>query len=447
MWLKKFFEAKVFAEILKIALPLILSNILQQLYNTTDAIIVGRGVGDNALSAVGASSYVILILTYIFIGLTVGASIHISHAFGAGDQVRITRLLHTAMGIALVSGLILTVVGVFGAGYFLRLNGVPAEVYPLSLEYLRIYFIGITFSMLYNMGSAILRGIGNTKISFYCLIVSTTINILLDILFVFRFGWGIQSVAIATVISQMIAATIILWTLRKRGDFCKLYFCKICLRREETKDILRLGLPSGLQSVVQSLSNLYVQTQIYTFGAIVLAGVTAYIKVEGFFYMAIEGIAVALSVLSGQLIGRGQPQKIQKYLIGALVLCASIIIPLSALFHYFDRAIISLFIENEQSVQEGIRMLRIITPLYMIYGASQILSNVVKGVGQTKLSMKVVLIFTCGFRVLWVMLTMKMYRSIELLYYVYPVSWALTGLVFVYCYWRLKKTDFVKFKS
>ena len=436
-------QKKFFIEIISIAIPLILSNVLQQLYNTADAIIVGKGVGDDALSAVGSSGYIIIILTYIFIGLTVGASINVSQAYGAKDDKHISDLVHTALGVAILSGVILTLIGFFGASWFLKLTGVPEEVYPLALEYLKIYFLGITFSVIYNMGSALLRGVGNTRIAFYCLVVATSVNIVLDFIFVFYFDWGVKSVAIATIISQMFSAAIILYTLINRKDSCKLYLSKIGFREKEVKEILRLGLPSGLQSVVQSFSNLYVQTKIYTFGSVVLAGVTAYTKVEGFFYMAIEGVALSMSIISGQLVGKKETEKIPTYFVYSIIILTMVILPLSILFLVYDKEIISSLIQNENSIREGIKMLKIIVPLYLIYGISQTLSNIIKGIGHTKKSMKIVLIFTCGFRVLWVSLVMILYKDTALLYYVYPVSWILTSSIFYMYYRKMKSKNFI----
>lgn len=438
------FEKKVFLEIIAMAVPLMLTNVLQQLYNTSDAIIVGKGIGDLALSAVGASSYIILVLTYLFIGLTVGASINISQAYGAKDYEKISKLVHSGIGVSIISGLFLTVVGYFGAGLFFKLSNVPSEVYPLAVDYLKIYFCGVIFSMLYNMGSAILRGTGNTKISLYCLMASTITNIVLDLVFVFYFKWGIKSVAIATISSQFVSCLIILYTLIKREDACKLNIKKIRLLPQETKEIVCIGIPSGAQSVVQSFSNLYVQSKIYFFGATVLAGVTAYTRVEGFFYMIIEGVAVSMGVIAGQLYGKRETKKIPTYLIASIIICFIAIIPLSIIFFVFDEQIISLLIKNPDSIKEGVKMLRIIVPLYMVYGVSQILSNVVKGLGRTRQSMRIVLIFTCGFRVLWVTLVMILYKNTSLLYYVYPASWLLTAFVFYINYKILKQKNFLE---
>lgn len=438
------FDKKIFFEIIAIALPLMLTYVLQQFYNTSDAIIVGRGVGDTALSAVGASTYIILILTYLFIGLTVGASINVAQAFGAKNDQKIKRLLHTGIAVSLISGGFLSIVGYFGSGYFLKLTGVPSEVLPLSASYLKIYFCGVTFSMLYNMGSAILRGIGNTKVSLYCLMASTLTNIALDLLFVFYFKWGIKSVAVATISSQFISCAIVIGVLLTRKDSCKLILNQIKIHREETKEILRLGLPSGTQSLVQNFSNLYVQTKVYTFGAIVLAGVTAYVKVEGFFYMIIEGIASATGVLAGQLYGRNETEKIPQYIFTSLVICAVALIPLSLIYVVFAKQIISLLITDPESIRQGVIMTYIIVPLYFVYGISQTLSHVLRGLGYAKKSMKVVLIFTCGFRVIWVTLAMMTLNSIIPIHYVYPASWALTASVFYYEYKKLKEADFME---
>lgn len=440
-------EKKIFVEIIAIALPLMLSYVLQQLYNTSDAIIVGRGVGDTALSAVGASGYIVLMLTYLFVGLTVGASINVAQAFGAQNDEKIKKLLHTGIGISILSGVFLTVVGYIGSGYFLQLTGVPDEVLPLATSYLKIYFCGVIFSMLYNMGSAMLRGIGNTKIALYCLMASTFTNIVLDSVFVFYFKWGIKSVAIATITSQFISCTIVIGVLLTRKDACKLYIDRIKIHKEEAIEILRLGLPSGTQSLVQNFSNLYVQTKVYTFGAIVLAGVTAYVKVEGFFYMIIEGLASSTGVIAGQLYGKKETEKIPNYIFASLIICAIALIPLSIIYIVFAENIISMLIKDQESIRQGVIMTRIIVPLYFVYGISQTFSHVIRGLGYAKKSMKIVLIFTCGFRVIWVTISMMIVNSIIPIHYVYPASWALTASVFYNEYRKLKQTNFIEDKN
>lgn len=432
---------QIMAEILKIGLPLVMTNILQQLYSTSDAIIVGRGIGDFALAAVGASSYIIIILIFIFLGLTVGTSISISQAYGAKNYRKIDYLVHTGVGVALLSGVLLTLIGFFFSPSLLRFVGVPSEVYPHAVAYIQLYFWGMVPTMLYNMGSGILRAVGNTKVSMYCLIASTITNIVLDILFVFGFGWGIRGVAVATIFAQSVSASIILWVLLYGDARVKLELKRIKIHKEEAKEILSLGLPSGAQSVVQSLSNVYIQSKVYLFGAVILSGVTAYTRIEGFFYMAIEGIAVSVSVIVGQLIGKKQPEEIPHYLKGAMLLCSVVIIPLSLLYYFGAEYLIRILVEGEQARQEGVYMLRLIVPFYLIYGFSQTLSNIIKGTGRTKLSMVVVLLCTCGFRILWVSVGLMFRKATYILYVVYPLSWSLTFVVFFMAYLRLKRRN------
>lgn len=435
---------QMFFEILAIGLPLVMTNVFQQLYSTSDAIVVGRGIGDFALAAIGASSYIIIILIFIFMGITVGASISISQAYGAQDYKKIHRLVHTGICVALISGVLLTMLGLFASPHLLRFVGVPKEIYPYAVSYLQLYFWGMAPTMLYNMGSAILRAVGNTKISMYCLIASTLTNLVLDIVFVFGMGLGIKSVAIATIASQIVSAGIILSVLFSREDACELQLDKLRIYSAEAKEILGLGLPSGAQSIVQTLSNIYVQSRIYLFGAVILSGVTAYTRIEGFFYMAIEGVAVAFSVIVGQLVGQKKTGEIPRYLKASMILCALIILPLSIAYYLAAEPLIRILVKDPVAVAEGVRMLKLIVPFYLIYGFSQTLSNLAKGLGRTKLSMVVVLVFTCGFRILWVTFGLMVSRTTTVMYVVYPLSWALTASVFYICYRRIRRKGFVK---
>ncbi len=432
-------QEPIWKKILYLAFPLIFSNLLQQLYHTVDAIIVGQLLGSKALAAVGTSGYIILILIYLFMGVSVGASIAIAHAFGAGEHRRIYEMVHTAMGVAIFSGILLTVSGIWLAPDFLRwMNVGDEEVFSQGALYLQINFWGMLPLLVYNMASGILRAIGDTRTALICLAIASILNIMLDVCFIVEFQMEIAGAAMATVIAQLLSAILIVWRLSCGSESYRLYLARIRIYKESLVRILKIGVPIGMQSVLQCYSNVYVQSKFNLFGADVMAGVTAFGKVEGFIYMPIEGLALALSTLVGQSIGAQQRDQVKTLFRVCAQISSGVTVMLCVLLCIFARPVMELFTNEPEIIQYGSTMLYTVVPFYFIYGLNQMFSGVIRGAGEVKVPMVIVLVFMCMFRVVWNAFILEIWEDPFAIYLSYPLSWILTFLVFYWYYHKGK---------
>ncbi|WP_193708372.1 MATE family efflux transporter [Alkalibaculum sporogenes] len=409
--------------ILKLALPLMISNLLQQMYNMVDAIIVGRYVNAHALAAVGTSGYIILILTYFFIGLSVGASIVAAQAYGAGRKEELNRTVHTTIGFSLISGVFLTIIGIMLSPIFLEWMNVPKEVMPYALTYLRFYFYSMIPMLIYNMGSGLMRALGNTKVTLYCLAASGILNILLSIIFVKVLSMGVAGAALATILAQILSAVMIIYILMNIEPSYRLSLRKIRICRKELKMIIRIGAPTGLQSVVQSFSNTFIQAKLNLFGADFMAGITASVKIEGLIYMPIEGFAMAGSTLAGQSTGAGDKDSVKDISHKTLWMTSMVTILICSILFIFAPKWIGIFAQEERVINYGTDMMRFIVPLYFIYGINQVVGGIIRGCGQAKIPMTITLICYCGFRILWSSLILNFINEPWGIYLCYPLSW------------------------
>ncbi|MDU4961871.1 MAG: MATE family efflux transporter [Sporomusaceae bacterium] len=427
-------EPPVWRLLLNLAAPLMLSNLFQQLYSTVGAAFVGRYVGSQALAAVGASGYIVLILIYFFIGLSVGASIAVSHAFGARSADGVHKAVHTTAALSLLSGLLLTVAGIAFCPLFLRWMNVPADALPYAETYLTIYFYSMIPMLIYNMGSGVLRAVGDTKTSMYCLAAACACNIALTYLLVAVLAVGIAGAAWATVVSQLLAAVIVTVRLMRSRDLYRLEWRSIKLHWSELEKIVQIGTPAGLQSVLQSFSNLFIQSKFNLFGSGIMAGVTAYCRVEGFIYMPIEGFAMAAAVLAGQSVGAGQYERVRQVFASCAVLCTGVTAGISFLVCWQAAAILTLFTTDAAALQVGLDMLYMLVPLYFIYGMNQVFGGVIRGTGQSRVPMLIVMVCLCLFRVVWTMFAPLFSQEPWGIFICYPLSWGLAWVAFALYY-------------
>lgn len=434
-------EKPIYRQLLHLALPLIFTNLLQQTYNTVDAVFVGRYIGSQALAAVGTSGYVILILTYFFIGLSMGASITVSQAYGAKDGKSVYEGVHTTVLLSLLSGLLLTVIGVMFSPKFLLWMNVPEDVFPMAVTYLRLYFFGMIPLLLYNMCSGILRAVGDTKTAMYSLIISCCINVVLDYLFIGVLKTGIAGAAVATVIAQMPAALIVLVRLIKSKEMYRFQPRKMHINPAQLRCIFYIGVPAGIQSVLQCFSNIYFQSKVNLLGSDVMAGVTAFFKVDGFIYMPVEGFSLAACSLVGQNVGARQYHKVRKIFRTSSIMCIGVTACVSILLFWGAPLLMRFFNPvNESALYYSIVMLRITVPLYFLYGVNQIFGGVIRGTGESRIPMLIVLICMCGFRIAW---STVFFENIIFLCYAYPLSWIVTWIVF--CVYYIKGNWLKKF--
>lgn len=424
-------EGTIWKKLLIFALPLMLSNFLQQLYNTADLLIIGRFIGTEAQAAVGATGSLSNMLIGFFIGLSTGCAVVVAQMYGAEDEDGLYRMVHSSMSIALVSGVVLSVAGFFLSTPLLRLMNTPEEILADASVYLRIFFAGSIPSLLYNMGAGILRSVGDSKRPFYFLAVSSITNILLDLLFIAVFGWGVAGAAWATVISNIIAAVLVMMSLSKTDESYKLYLRDIAFHGPVGKRALKIGVPAGLQSVLISGSNVIIQTAVNGFGTLAVAGYAAAGRIDGFVWVTLNAVALAAMTFMGQNIGAGKIERAKKGLRQAIVLVVIVSGGLGAFFLIFAGPLAALF-NPDPAVTFYIRQVMLyILSIYWLFGINEVIGGALRGVGRSMVPMLVTLICMSGFRVFWVYVILPLNRTSDFMLLAYPLSYILTIIVYL----------------
>ena len=422
--MKTMTEGVIWKEILFFAIPLILGNLFQQLYNTVDSIIVGNYVGSNALAAVGSSGAIINLLIGFCIGASTGAGVVISQFYGAKNTEGVRKAVHTTMAIALVAGVLLTVIGITMTPSMLRLMGTPDKVFEQSVIYLQVYFGGSLFSVVYNMSAGVLNAVGNSRHSLVYLMIAAISNIFLDLIMVVGLKLGIVGAALATDISQLISCIFIWGFLIRSEDVYKLKIKEIRCYDHLLSKIIRIGIPTGIQNIVISLSNLIVQTSVNSFGATVMAGFAAYIKIDGF------NILPVLSIRKPDIVRKGM------YI--STVMGAGYSVLTGIMLLIFAPQVIGVFTTNQKVVEYGVYIMRYFCPFYWMLGILHVLGGTIRGTGKTMQAMVVFLVSLCGFRVIWIAGTMAWTRSLGHVMMCYPTSWLL-GMLLMLLYVRKGK--------
>ena len=435
----------ILKKMLLFAFPLMLSSILQLLFNAADIVVVGRFAGDDSLAAVGSTSSLINLLTNLFIGLSVGANVLVARYFGAKKEEELRDTVHTAMTLSLIGGVVLTVIGVVGAPIILEWMQSPPEVFSLAVIYLRVYFAGITATMIYNFGSSILRAIGDTKRPLYYLSIAGVVNVVLNLVFVIVFHWGVFGVGIATVISQVISAALVLRCLLREQGGIRLDFKRLVINTGKLLQIMQIGLPAGFQGMLFSLSNVVIQSSVNSFGATVVAGNSAAQNIEGFVYVGMNAFYQAAISFMGQNVGAGKYNRVNKILFAAETSVIVIGFGLSMIVRIFDEPLLSLYTDSPAVVQAGTVRLGIICATYFLCGMMDVMVGALRGLGYSIAPMIVSLLGACAFRLLWIatVFQIERFHTIETVYTSYPISWTLTFLAhvitFVIVRKRLKK--------
>ena len=419
------------------ALPLMFSGILQLLFNMADMVVVGHFVGSQALAAVGATGSLIFLLTSLFSGLSVGATVVVARCLGAGQEQSISATVHTAVTVSLVSGVVLTAVGILCAAPLLALMGTPADVLPDAAVYMRIYFIGMTSMMFYNFGASILRATGDTRRPLYYLLTAGIVNVLLNLLFVLAFGLGVAGVALATILSQCIAALLVLRALLTCGEPLRLVPARLRIHKKPLIEMLRIGLPAGLQGVLFSFSGVLIQSSINSFGSIAMAGSTAAANLEGFVTTAMNAFHQASVNFTSQNYGAkkyGNIKKVVRLSLLDVTLCGAV---LGNSFFLLGRQLLTLYTNDPAVIEYGVmRMLYIMIP-YFLLGVEDIFVGAMRGLGSATLPMIVSLVGICGFRIVWIATVFQVFHSLPVLYLSYPISWGITAIVQFLFYRRL----------
>ncbi|MBR6390964.1 MAG: MATE family efflux transporter [Lachnospiraceae bacterium] len=429
-------SGNIIGKMLVFALPLMISSILQLLFNAADVIVVGRFAGDNSLAAVGSTGSLVNLLTNVFLGLSVGANVMVARYKGAGRDDETSRTVHTAITLALLSGLFLTIVGCLGARQILTWMGSPTEVIGLSALYLRIYFLGMIPSMLYNFGAAILRSVGDTRRPLYYLFGAGIINVILNLIFVINLHMDVAGVALATILSQTISAVLVIRCLTREKGNIRLEFRKLGIDRQIVKSILRIGLPSGFQGMLFSMSNVIIQSSVNSFGATIVAANSAAANIEGFVWVSMNAFHQAAITFTGQNYGAGKMKRIPLVMRDALICVILTGVILGRSVYFFGTELMSMYTTSTEVASLGLERIKWVCGLYALCGMMDVMVGILRGIGYSVLPMIVSLIGACGLRIIWIftLFRTEMFHKPMYLYVTYPVSWGITFLMHVVCF-------------
>lgn len=415
-------------KILLFSVPLMLSGILQLLFNAADIIVVGRFAGSKALAAVGSTSSLINLLINVFVGLSVGVNVLVARYYGAQKEKDVSETVHTAVTTSIISGLILIVLGIGLARPLLHLMGTPDDVLDQAVLYMRIYFLGMPVLMVYNFGAAILRAIGDTRRPLYFLFASGLVNVCLNLFFVMGLGMGVDGVAWATVLSEHISALLVLKSLMDAPGALKLDLRKLRIYPRKLKRIVKIGLPAGMQGAIFSISNVLIQSSVNSFGSIAMAGNTASANIEGFVYTAMNAVYQTNLSFTSQNLGGKRYSRINKIMYICLGVVTAVGVSLGAFAVLGGGLLLGIYSSDPQVLHYGMLRLEIICGTYFLCGIMDCMVGSLRGLGYSMIPMFVSLTGACGFRVLWVFTVFAAYRSLDVLYLSYPVSWTITAL-------------------
>lgn len=431
-------EGNILKKIFFFSVPLILGNLFQQLYNTVDSIIVGNYVGKGALAAVGSSTSTINLLIAFSQGAAVGAGVVIAQYLGAKEKQKVEEAVHTAMGIAIALGMILTVLGIALSGTILRLMDTPGDVIEQSNLYLKIYFAGVVFNVIYNMGAGILNAAGNSKRSLIYLCYASVINIVLDLLLIRVFKMGVEGAAIATDISQIASSVfVVAYLMRTREDY-KIQLKKLKIHKNMAYGIIKVGLPTGIQNMVISFSNVLVQSSVNGYGSSAVAGFGAYTKVDGFNILPVMSFSMAVTTFTGQNIGAGKIDRVKKGMWITMAMGVVYTLTTGCLLLIFSEPIMRLFTQDKEVIEYGRQAMYYFCPFYFMLSIMHALAGTIRGTGKSIPPMIILLTSLCVFRVIWIIFVLPHFSAINGIFVLYPVSWAV-GLVLMILYaWKGK---------
>ena len=429
-------EGSIFRNILFFSAPLILGNLLQQTYNAADSIIVGNFVGSNALAAVGSSTSLIFLLIAFSQGASVGASVIVSQYLGAQDGKRVRLSVHTAFAIAGILGVLLTIGGLLFSKRILIAMGTPAEVLPDSVRYLQIYSAGLIFNVLYNMAAGILNAAGNSRKSLGYLAAAAVTNIGVDLVLIGLFGWGVTGAAVATTLSQAVSCVLAMgYLLRVDADY-RVTPREMRIHPLMAKRIIQVGLPTGIQNMVISLSNILVQASVNTFGAAAMAGFGAYLKIDGFCVLPMMSFSMAITTFVGQNYGAGKFDRMKKGMWVTIAMGVVYTVVMGAVLILFARQMLGFFSQDEAVIDFGVQALRIFCPFYWVPAIMHALAGTVRGTGKSVPPMLALLFSMCIFRIIYLKTILPFFDTIFGIYILYPISWTMGMVLMVLYTWK-----------
>jgi putative MATE family efflux protein len=433
-------EGKVKKLILQFAIPIFFSQLFQQLYNTADSLIVGRYLGKGPLAAVSSSGPLIFLLVSFFTGTAAGAGVVISRYFGAKDEERVGRAVHTNVAFGLVAGLVVTVIGVAFTPAILKIMKTDPSVLPDSIAYFRYYFLGVLANVMYNIFTSIMNAVGDSRRPMVYLIFSSVLNILLDLLFIGVFHLGVAWAAIATTISQLVSALLCLKRLLKKGTVYQVSFGKVRFHRDMLQEILKYGLPTGVQNSVIGLANVILQSNINSFGEDAMAGYGSYVKLEGFAFLPITCFSMAMTTFIGQNLGAGQYDRAKEGARFGIVMSLLLAETIGLIMFLFVPSLIKMFNADPEVVRLGTRQGRTEALFYFLLAFSHIIAGICRGAGKGIVPMIIMLSVWCVFRILYITVMMHFVHDIGLIYWAYPLTWGISSVIYLFYY---LKSDWV----
>ena len=434
-------------KLISFSLPLMLSGILQLMFNAVDIIVVGRFSGSQALAAVGSTTALINVFTNLFIGISLGANVLAARFYAAGKDREMSDTVHTAVTLALVSGIVMAFVGLIFSRWALELMGTPDDVIGQSALYMKIYFLGMPFFMLYNYGAAILRAVGDTKRPLIFLVISGVVNAVLNLILVIMFHMDVAGVAIATVISQLISCILVLRCLRTSKTSYQLHFGKLRINTVYLKQIFQVGIPAGIQSTVINLSNALLQSSVNSFGSTAMAGYTAANNIFGFLYVAVNSVTQACMSFTSQNYGVGKWKRMDHVLIDCLILSFVAMMILGNSAYFFGPKLLTIYTSNSKVIQCGMEILLYTTVTYFLCGFMDLFPGALRGMGRSGVPMILSIIGTVGTRIVWIFWIFPNHRSLDILFISYPASWIITIVLQVICYYFVRKQLYAKMRA
>lgn len=429
----------VLDKLISFSIPLMLSSILQLLFNAVDIVVVGRFSGSRALAAVGSTTALINVFTNLFIGVSLGANVLAARFYATRQEKRMSETVHTAITFALISGIVMVFVGLFFSKTALVLMDTPSDVIGQSALYMRIYFAGMPFFMLYNYGAAILRAVGDTKRPLFFLIIAGITNALLNLFLVIVLRLGVAGVAIATVIAQMISCLLVLRCLYRSDGSYQLRFSKLTLKWVYLKQIFQVGIPAGIQSTVINFSNVLLQSSVNSFGSIAMAGYTAANNIFGFLYAAANSITQACMSFTSQNYGAGKWKRMDKVLRNCILLSVIVSVILGGGSYLFGPELLKIYTSDPKVIQCGMEILLYTTVTYFMCGLMDLFPGALRGMGYSAIPMLLSIIGTVGTRIVWIFMIFPNHRSLDVLFISYPASWLITIILQVICYFFVRK--------
>ncbi|MBR7147901.1 MAG: MATE family efflux transporter [Firmicutes bacterium] len=424
-------EGSIEKRVIQFAVPILLSNLLQQMYNTLDTIVVGRFVGSTALAAVGSTTALVNLVIGFYIGLSTGAGVVVAQYYGAKNEEQLHKSVHTGMAISLASAVIIAVVGVVGAPHFLRWMGTPEDVMALAVSYLRIMFGGVIFMTLYNMGSGILRAIGDSTRPLIYLAVCAVLNVGLNLIFVIVFEMGVNGVAWATIIAQSISAALVLYNLIHTKEMYQLHPSKIRFHKDVFLRIVNIGIPAGIQSMVVSFSNVVVQSNVNSFGSVTMAAFAASGKIDAFIYMVANALGLTATTFVGQNVGAKQYERVRTGVKQIVVLAMGSVAIFGGVVAIFAPQLVGLVNSEPDVIAIGAVQLRYLALTYWLLAIPEVLSGSIRGSGISLVPMIISMVGMCGFRLVWLAIIMPIFRDFRVVSVCYVVSWVLTAATYL----------------